>query len=86
MLLAVNLTALDDHIDAACDPKRGGAVDRLRGEVNVLQNNLVSAYLALRAGVRDCDLTEVERPYELAEWKPNRTITALLASEPHGME
>lgn len=86
LLIALNLTAMDDYIDAAVDPNRSGDVDRLREQADVLQQTILSAYRALRAGLRDRDLTEVEKPYDLQMWKPNHTIQALIDAEGREVE
>lgn len=74
----MDLTALDDEIDEACDKERFGAKDRLRNCIDTAQNTVVSAYHALRRSIHDPDLDVLERPHALKTWKPNHTVTALL--------
>ncbi|MEZ5938623.1 MAG: hypothetical protein R3C52_10445 [Hyphomonadaceae bacterium] len=81
LLIALNLATLDDYIDAAVDPVRLGDADRLREQADMVRQTILSAYLALRTGLHDRDLTEVERPHLLEGWKPSKTIQALIDAE-----
>lgn len=80
VLLVSNMLALDDLIaDVLAVPTRIGAADRLRDAISNAQNTAISAYHALRTIVKDPDLDVVEVPHDLGNWKPNRTVSALLA-------
>lgn len=82
ILLVTNMLALDDLIDNALAESPGiGAKDKLRDAICNAQNTAISAYHALRTIVKDPDLDAVEAPHDLAAWKPNRTVSALLAGQ-----
>lgn len=82
ILLVSSMLALDDEVDAVlADPAPLGAADRLRDAISNAQNTAISAYHALRTIVKDADLDVVAIPHDLASWKPNRTVSALLAKQ-----